>query len=186
MEEEVILNKIIEDAQKEANKTIKEAQELAKKMEEENNNRALKQMQDKFEIIKAKVAKNAVAKLEKAEFEARSTELMERKRIIEIVKEKVKQKIKDLDEKTYIEIINEKISKYKEIGNIQIILPKKCYESLKKLAIGYGMNVLEQTDEFDAGVIVKCGDIEYNHNFDENMLFLDEEIEKEIDTIIFS
>ena len=62
----------------------------------------------------------------------------------------------------------------------------KCYSQIKQLATEYGMEVQEPTDEFDSGVIVKCGNIEYNYNFEENMAFLDEEIEKEIDTIIFS
>lgn len=186
MEEEVILSKIIEDARKEANRIIEEAEQQAKKIEEDNKNNALKQMQDEFEIIREKIIKSSVAELEKAEFDARSKELMERKRIIEIVKEKVKQKINDLDEQTYIKIIDEKISKYKDMEDIQIILPQKYYESIKGLVENYGMKVLEQTDEFETGVIVKCGDIEYNYNFEENMLFLEEEIEKEIDTILFS
>ena len=186
MEEEVILSKIIGDAQNEANRIIKEAEELAQKIEEENKNKALKEMQEKFEIIKEKVTKNATAEIEKAEFEARSAELIERKRIIEIVKERVKQKIKELDDSEYIELIDEKISKYKDIENVQIELPEKCYTQIKQIANQYGMDVLEPTDEFESGVIVKCGNIEYNYNFEENMLFLDEEIEKEIDAIIFS
>ena len=186
MEEQVILSKIIEDAKNEANRIIKEAEELARKIEEENKNKALKDMNDKWEIIKAKVSKDSVSEIEKAEFEARSAELIERKRIIEIVKERVKQKIKEIDEHEYIEIVNQKISQYKEIKDAQIILPEKCYSQIKQLATNYGMEVLEQTDEFELGVIVKCGNIEYNHSFEENMLFLDEEIEKEIDTIIFS
>lgn len=186
MEEEVILSKIIGDAQNEANRIIKEAEELAQKIEEENKNKALKEMQEKFEIIKEKVTKNATAEIEKAEFEARSAELIERKRIIEIVKERVKQKIKELDDGEYIELIDEKISKYKDIENVQIELPEKCYTQIKQIANQYGMDVLEPTDEFESGVIVKCGNIEYNYNFEENMLFLDEEIEKEIDAIIFS
>ena len=186
MEEEVILSKIIGDAKNEANRIIKEAEELAQKIEEENKNKALKEMQEKFEIIKEKVTKNATAEIEKAEFEARSAELIERKRIIEIVKERVKQKIKELDDSEYIELIDEKISKYKDIENVQIELPEKCYTQIKQIANQYGMDVLEPTDEFESGVIVKCGNIEYNYNFEENMLFLDEEIEKEIDAIIFS
>lgn len=186
MEEEIILSQIIEDAQKEANRIREEAESLAKKIEEENTEKARREMQEKFEIIKSKIMKDSMAEVEKAEFEARSVELIERKRIIEIVKEKVKQKIKDMDENTYISAIDEKISGYKNAPNVQLVLPAKCYSQIKQLATGYGMEVNEPTDEFDSGVIVKCGNIEYNYNFEENMAFLDEEIEKEIDTIIFS
>ena len=186
MEEEIILSQIIEDAQKEALRIRQEAESLAKKIEEENTEKARREMHEKFEIIKAKIMKAAIAEIEKAEFEARSAELIERKRIIEIVKEKVKQKIKDMDENTYISVIDGKISEYKNMENVQIILPGKCYSQIKQLATEYGMEVQEPTDEFDSGVIVKCGNIEYNYNFEENMAFLDEKIEKEIDTIIFS
>ena len=186
MEEEIILSQIIEDAQKESTRIRQEAESLAKKIEEENTEKARKEMQEKFEIIKAKIMKDSMAEVEKAEFEARSVELIERKRIIEIVKEKVKQKIKDMEENTYISVIDGKIREYQNMGNVQIVLPEKCYAQIKQIAIGYGMEVQEPTDEFDSGVIVKCGNIEYNYNFEENMEFLNEEIEKEIDTIIFS
>lgn len=48
------------------------------------------------------------------------------------------------------------------------------------------MQVLDKTDEFESGVIIRQGKIEYNYDFEENMKFMDEEIEKEIDTILFS
>ena len=185
MEEEVILNKIIEDAEKEANLIIAEAEEQAKKIEEENRNRAIKQSQEQFEVMKAQIQRDGVAELEKAEFESRSSILAEKQKIIEIVKEKVKQKIKDLSEDEYVKIIDEKIKQYKEEKQVSILLPEKCYEEIKKIATSYHMNVLEKTDEFEAGVIVKCGDIEYNYDFEENMRFMNEEIEKKIDTILF-
>lgn len=186
MEEEVILNKIIEEAQNEADLIIARAQETAKKIEEENSNKAAKEAQDQFEIVRAKITKNSVSEIEKVEFEARSAELVERKRIIEIVKEKVKQKIKDLDDNTYVKLVDQKLSKYKDEKDIEVILPKKCYEEIKKKASSYGMQVLDKTDEFESGVIIRQGKIEYNYDFEENMKFMDEEIEKEIDTILFS
>lgn len=185
MEEEVILNKIIEDAEKEANLVIAQAQEKAKEIEEENRNRAIKQSQEQFEIVKAQIEREAVADLEKAEFESRSAVLAEKKKIIEIVKEKVKQKIKDLSDKEYIKIVDEKLAKYKNEENVVVILPKKCYPALKKIATDYHMNVLEETDAFESGVMIQCGNIEYNYDFEENMRFMDEEIEKEIATILF-
>ena len=48
------------------------------------------------------------------------------------------------------------------------------------------MKVLEETSEFELGVILKCGNIEYNYDFEENMKVMEEEIEKQIDTILFS
>lgn len=185
MEEEIILNKIMEDAQKEVDLILAEAEEEAKKIENENKEKATKEAQNEFESMKAKIENNAMAELEKAEFEARSTELMEKKRIIEIVKEKVKQKIKDLNEEEYVKIIDEKIKRHKDEKEVEILLPKKGYEAIKNIATNYGMKVLAQTDEWESGVIVKCGKIEYNYNFEENMEFMDEEIEKEIATILF-
>ncbi len=170
---------------KEAELIIAKAEEEAKQIEKENASKASKQAEEQFETIKLKITRNASAEVEKAEFEARSAEMIEKKRIIEIVKEKVKQKIKDIDDTQYIKIIDEKISKYKEEKNVEILLPKKGYKEIKEIATSYGMTVLEETDDFESGVIVKCGNIEYNYDFEENMEFMKEEIEKEIDTILF-
>ena len=170
---------------KEAELIISRAEEEAKQIEKENANKASKQAEEQFETIKLRITRNASAEVEKAEFEARSAEMIEKKRIIEIVKEKVKQKIKDIDDTQYIKIIDEKISKFKEEKHVEILLSKKNYKEIKEIATNYGMTVLEETDEFEAGVIVKCGNIEYNYDFEENMEFMKEEIEKEIDTILF-
>lgn len=185
MEEEVILNKIIEEANSEANSVIAEAEQKAKNLEEENTKKQAKQAEIQFEIMKQKISLESTSEIEKAEFEAKKSELTEKKRIIEIVKEKVKQKIKDLDDPKYIDLIDEKIKRHKNENEVEVLLPKRCYEQISKLAISYGMKT-ELTEEFEAGVIVKCGKIEYNYDFEENMKFMDEEIEKEIDTILFS
>lgn len=185
MEEEVILNKIIEEANSEANSVIAEAEQKAKKLEEENTKRQAKQAEEQFEIMKQKISLESTSEIEKAEFEAKNNELTEKKKIIEIVKEKVKQKIKDLDVQKYTDLIDEKIKRYKNENDVEVLLPKKCYEQISKLAIGYGMKA-QLTEEFESGVIVKCGKIEYNYDFEENMKFMDEEIEKEINTILFS
>lgn len=86
---------------------MQEHKRQQKKIEEENSNKAAKEAQDQFEIVRAKITKNSVSEIEKVEFEARSAELVERKRIIEIVKEKVKQKIKDLDDNTYVKLVDQ-------------------------------------------------------------------------------
>lgn len=185
MEEDVILNKIREDAEKEANAILEQAKQKAQKIEEDNKNRAIKQSKEQFDVIKAQIEREAISDLEKAEFESRSIILTEKKNIIEIVKQKVKQKIKDLSPNEYIKIIDTKIKRYKDSQDVQIILPKKCYKEIKKLALDYNMKVSEPTDRFESGVIIKCGDIEYNYDFEENMDFMDEKIVKEINTILF-
>jgi len=186
MEEEVILNKIIEEAQSQANEIISEAEEKANKIKEETLSKLAKESQQEFDIMKQEVKINALSEIEKVEFEARALELTEKKNIIDIIKEKVKQKIRDLEDDTYINLIDEKIRKYQDEESVELILPKKCYEQIKKVALGYGMKVLDVSDEFESGVIVKCGNIEYNYDFEENMEFMNDDIEKEIDMILFN
>ena len=55
MEEEVILNRIIEEANSEANSVIAEAEQKAKNIEEENTKKQAKQAEEQFEIMKQKV-----------------------------------------------------------------------------------------------------------------------------------
>lgn len=186
MEEEVILNKIIQDAKQEASKIIGEAKERAEKITTENQKKASKEAQDQFEVIKTRIIKDKTSMIEKEELLARNSELIERKRAIEIVKEKVKQKIKDLDEKEYTKIIEKLLNKLPEKENVELILPKNHYEKVKEIAEKSGMKVAKINEDFDLGFIAKCGKIEYNYDFEENMEFMDEEIEKEIDAILFN
>ena len=80
MEEEIILNKIIEDANQKANSIIREAEEKAKKIEEDNRQKAIKQSQEQYEIMKKKVILECSSQIEQAEFEARNNELKEKKK----------------------------------------------------------------------------------------------------------
>ena len=186
MEEEIIIKQIIESANEEAKQIVNETIAQAKKIEEKNYNYEAEKAKEEYEIQKNRVMKQVSSEIEKAEFEARSSELIERKKYIEIIKEKVKQKILDLDSEEYIKIITEIIEKYKKEKNVEILLPNKCYEKIKEIAVNNGIKVLESTDEFYSGVIIKCGDLEYNYNFEENMEYLNETIEKNIDSILFN
>lgn len=185
MEEEVIIKQIVDSANQEAERIVKEALDKAREIEEKTSKAEAEKARQQFEIKKSKVLKLATSEVEKAEFEARSAELIERKKYIEIVKEKVKQKIMDLDITQYVEIITKILNQYKETPNVTVTLPNKCYEELKVVAEQYGMSAV-QTDEFDSGVIVKVDNIEYNYDFEENMEFMNEVIEKEIDSLLFS
>lgn len=184
MDEEIILNQIIEDAKKEANKVIAEAEDRARKINTDNQNKIMDEAEAEFEIIKSKILKENTALIEKEELIARNAELIERKNAIEIVKEKVKQKIKDLDEAEYSKIIENLFEKIPNTENVEVVLPKKHFDAIKKLAESKGFTVVE-TDEFDVGFIARCGKIEYNYDFEENMSFMAEEIEKQIDAILF-
>lgn len=185
MEEEIIIKQIIESANIEARKTVNKAVSEAQEIDAKNSNAEKEKAERKFEIQKSRILKLISSDIEKAEFEARSAELIERKKYIEIVKEKVKQKILDLESAEYVKVISGLLEKYKNEPDAIVVLPEKCFEETKKVVSSLGMN-FEKTDEFDSGIIVKCGQIEYNYDFDANMEYLNESIEKTIDKILFN
>ena len=96
MEEEVILNKIIEDANLEASKIINEAKEKAREIEMKQQQHISSKTEATIEIIENEVKRNKETEIEKAELDSRTAILTKKQEQIRLVKEKVKQKIKDL------------------------------------------------------------------------------------------
>lgn len=186
MEEEIILNKIVEDAENEATCIINEANIKAEKISRNYKEKESKDSQKQFEIIKDLIVRENVSKIEKEELIARNASLVAKKQAIEIVKEKVKQKIRDLSEEEYSKVIENLFNKLPVKENVEVILPFKCYDRISKLAKSFNLTVLSKTDEFDLGFIARDGKIEYNYDFEENMEFNEEEIEKQIDAILFN
>lgn len=186
MEEEIILNKIIEDAENEANIIINEAKTKAEKIVKDYQEKESNNSQNQFNFMKDLILRENASKIEKEELIARNASLVAKKQAIEIVKEKVKQKIKDLNENDYTKIIENLFQNLPVKENVEIILPTKFYDKIKKLAESFNFIVLNATEEFDLGFIAKCGKIEYNYDFEENMKYNEEEIKKQIDAILFN
>ena len=112
LEEEVILNKIIEDANIKASKIIEDAKTKAREIEFKDQKQISIYTENQIEMIEKMIARSKDTEIEKAELESRLEILSKKQEQIKLVKEKVKQKIADLSVKEYCEIIVLNISQY--------------------------------------------------------------------------
>lgn len=186
MEEEVILNKIIEDANSEASKILEEAKERVKEIEQQQQKQISQKLEAYMEVVENEVSRNKETEIEKAQLDSRIAILTKKQEQIRLVKEKVKQKIRDLSVKELCDIYKNIISKLPNQNNLEIVVQQKNKSEVSNELAKLGYNVSSESADFNYGIIVRDGDIEYNYCFEEIMNFNNEKIEKLISNILFS
>lgn len=186
MEEEVILNKILEDANRQANEILEKAKNEASKIEHDQQEKIWQERENAITYMEKQIKRDAETEIEKAELESRTAILGKKQELIKIVKEQVKQKIKDLSTKELCEIYTRIINGFENKENLEIIVQEKNKEEISKELEKLGVRISNEAADFNYGIIVKDGNIEYNNCFEEIMKFNDEKIEKEIAKILFS
>ena len=186
MEEEVILNKIIEDANIKASKIIEDAKTKAREIEFKDQKQISIYTENQIEMIEKMIARSKDTEIEKAELESRLEILSKKQEQIKLVKEKVKQKIADLSVKEYCEIFKTIISKFPSKENLEIVVQNNKNDEISKSLKESGYNISKDLPEFNYGILIRDGNIEYNYDFEEIMKFNNEKIEKSIANILFS
>ena len=186
MEEEVILNKIIQEANEEANKIIEEAKKEAYEIEKKQEQQIIQKLKTDLEIIEIEIKRNKETEIEKAELESRIAILEKKHEKIKIVKDQVKQKLRNLSVKEFCEIYKEIISQFSNKNNLEVLVQEKNKNEISKELKSFGVQVSEEAVDFNYGIIIKDGKIEYNHCFEEIMEFNNDKIEKAIANILFS
>ena len=149
MEEEVILNKIIQDATDEANRILDEAKKKAHEIEEKYKQQISKKTDSEIDNIKREIKRNKETDIEKAELESRVVILEKKHEKIKAVKDEVKKKIKSLSVKELIDIYKKIISQYKNKNELEVLLPEKNKAEIsKELAkIGISLVIPKKTNE---------------------------------------
>jgi len=186
LEEEVILNKIIEEANIEASKTIEQANMQARDIEMKQQQQISGKTEACLEVIENEVNRNKDTEIEKAELDSRTAILTKKQEQIKLVKEKVKQKIRDLSVKELCGIYKNLITSLPNQSNLEIVVQEKNKSEISKELQDLGFNVSNESADFNYGIIVRDGNIEYNYCFEEIMEFNNEKIEKLIANILFS
>jgi len=186
LEEEVILNKIIEDANIKASKIIEDAKTKAREIEFKDQKQISIYTENQIEMIEKMIARSKDTEIEKAELESRLEILSKKQEQIKLVKEKVKQKIADLSVKEYCEIFKTIISKFPSKENLEIVVQNNKNDEISKSLKESGYNISKDLPDFNYGIIIRDGKVEYNYDFEEIMKFNNEKIEKSIANILFS
>lgn len=186
MEEEVILNKILRDAEEKARAIVEEAKSKAYEIEKKYIQQISKKADTEIENIKMVIKRNKETEIEKAELDSRITILEKKHEKIKAVKDEVYKKIRNLTERELSEIYKNIISKFSKKDNLEIILPEKNREEISNELKKLGVKISNETLNNKTGMIIKEGKIEYNYCFEEILNFNNDKIEKLIANILFS
>jgi V/A-type H+-transporting ATPase subunit E len=178
---ENLVQKILDDAKKEADLIIEEAN---KKKEEIISSR-IKEANEKKEKILEKASREAdMIKdriISNAELSARDERLKAKQQVMDRVFELAKERLRNLNEQDFIKFIKGKLESMALDGSEVLVLPEYMKEKVKSL----GLPVIVSDESVESGFLIKTNNIVLNYSFDSLVDFLREELEGEIAAKLF-
>lgn len=184
MNEEAIIEKIISEAKQEAESIINEAKQEAEKSVAEN----LKSLND-FKEKRIEEAREEATQIKEneisvAELQARNMILEEKQKQIRLTKQKIEEKLLNLEGEEYITFIKNTIKNANFEKGSEIILPEKQKQQVIK-ALNGEFKVSDETRDFESGFIVKKENVEYNYVLDTILDLEKEKVDKILADILF-
>lgn len=179
-----IIDKILADANAEANQIIQKAQKEADAALETANQAAEKKRNALLLLAQAEVEKVISKEISGAEIQARKTILQVKQECLEDTLSAVKQRFLSLEGKEYETVILSMLAKA-EKGE-EIVFSAKDRDALQAVVTEKGYVVSQETREISGGFIVKKGNIEYNYTFEAILAIEREEFEKIVAEILFA
>lgn len=181
MDKETIVNKIISEANQEAESIVDEAKKEIDKKVKEGLDFIKDYKQKKLKEANKQAVQIKENEISNAELQARNMILEQKQKMINDTNKKIKERLYNLDGDEYVNFIMQilKQSKLLDIQGAEIILPEKQKEKITK-ALDGKFKISNEIGDFSGGFILKKDNVEYNYVFD---TILDLEKEK-FDNII--
>lgn len=180
---ENITEKIIEDARKQAQEIIAEARQKKEKLIKEKEEQALDEKEKLLQKAKQEVIIEKERMISQARLQARDEVLLAKQEVIEKIFALVKEKLRNLDKKAYIEFLQKQLATRKWHGSELLFVPKKYLDDVVLL----DLPVKVVTDEFvESGFLIKDGNIITNYSFDALVDFYRDELEPIIARDLFA
>ena len=177
-----LTSKILADAKAQADKIVKDAQEKAQhkydleiKKINAKKETVLENSRRDRELLSERIKSSANLKARNKKLEAKQT-------IIDKVIDKLKTKLVNMDEKKYINYLNQNIDK-KTITGKELIVKKEFVEKVKKEFPGAKV---KKNEFVTSGFIVEENGIQENYTFEVKLDFMRDELEVEISKLLFS
>lgn len=184
MNEQELIDNIIAEARQEAGKIIDEAKYEYGKIIEADKAKNEKELQKQIEKYQEEMEIHKENEISVCELEARNQILAEKQKWIKKVKKDVQNKIENTNGKEYITLIQEMLENAKPKENGVILLPAKQIEQTKELAKQKGLQV-EQVNNFEAGFVLKYGNVEENYILDTMLELENDKVNEIIANILF-
>ena len=177
-----LTSKILADAKAQADKIVKDAQEKA----QHKYDLEIKKINAKKETVLENARRDRELLSERikssANLKARNKKLEAKQAVIDKVIDKLKTKLVNMDEKKYINYLNQNIDK-KTIAGKELIVKKEFVGKVKKEFPGAKV----KGNEFvTSGFIIEENGIQENYTFEVKLDFMRDELEVEISKLLFS
>ena len=177
-----LTSKILADAKAQADKIVKDAQEKA----QHKYDLEIKKINEKKETVLENARRDRELLSERikssANLKARNKKLEAKQAVIDKVIDKLKTKLVNMDEKKYINYLNQNIDK-KTITGKELIVKKEFVEKVKKEFSGAKV---KENEFVTSGFIVEENGIQENYTFEVKLDFMRDELEVEISKLLFS
>lgn len=180
-----IVEKLISNAEKQAQEILEKGKIEAEKIREDNLSKAednKKRILDKAELEADSLYESIV---QHSNIRSRDEENSEKEKIIDEVFQKAKDKLLKLDDEEYFKILNKELRKYK--GPLTLYLPEN-----KKIRTNFFDKAkLKLSDikvindkKIESGFIIEQGKIRYNYDFSRVVDFRKDDLESKIVEIL--
>lgn len=183
--EQKIIDRILADAQAEANGIIAIAEESAEAVIKEASEKAEKDYNAAYKLALAEAEKARAKEISGAEMQAKKIILTEKQAALENVISTVSKRLSSLGDEAYKDVLAQMIDSAGIDDKSEIILSKKDKDKFGQFISGKGVTVSEETRDINGGFIVKQGDVEYNYTFESIIAVEREGIEQIAAEILF-
>ena len=177
-----LTSKILNDAKEEADKIVKSAEEKAKQKYDLEIKKAIAKKQTLLENARRERELLSDRIKSSANLKARNEKLKAKQTVINKVIDKLKTKLVNMDEKKYINYLNQNIDK-KTITGKELIVKKEFVEKVKKEFPGAKV---KENEFVTSGFIIEENGIQENYTFEVKLDFMRDELEVEISKLLFS
>ena len=183
--EQKIIDKILEDAQLEAQAIVQQAQAKADAMIQEAQTKAEKELAQYEKLSEAEAEKAAAKEISGAEMQAKKQVLSTKQELLEKALKEAERILYHLEKEDYKKIISSMLDNAQGTEKGEIIFSAKDRDTLMSVAEQKNMKVSSETRDIAGGFIVKEGEVEFNYSFESIISVERENIELTAAQILF-
>ena len=177
-----LTSKILNDAKEEADKIVKSAEEKAKQKYDLEIKKITVKKQTLLENARRERELLSDRIKSSANLKARNEKLKAKQIVIDKVINKLKTKLVNMNEKEYINYLNQNIDK-KSITGKELIVKKEFLNKVKK---EFPSAKVKENEFVTSGFIIEENGIQENYTFEVKLDFMRDELEVEISKLLFS
>lgn len=192
MTDSKIKEKILQDAETDAQKILQEAKQKADEITQQSKKKVEDIKAESKTIAQDAKTKEIERRLSAARMRSRTAILAEKRAVIDAVFEEAKKRLLDLNKAEYIKFISNLIKQEVQTGGASLVLSKN---DIKKYGDGISKEILKasgtkesipvEKGDFDGGCIVKHQTYEFNATLDTILARIKEQLESKLQKALF-